>query len=389
MVSITSVPSLRYQVLAAFCFGVAACYTDEQRGRDALELQVQARIPVLNTVGRGQVVLGQRKSIREPLLLSIAGSNRAFHLDGAGKWSALTLPETAIRIAALGVTSKGYWIADGTARRVVLIGGDGRAYDEIPVPTVWPGGEPVVLGLLNDRFVVTVERSPATGGDTTLSVLAVARPRKVEVLDSLLAVQAEMILPSAGEGPPVALVQPWHFADIPVLSGDGAELFVFRQRSGPSAASVSRDRHVHGSAWTRVRLPNFHFQPVPWSEAANDRWLGGVLDDSAAAYLGGRVRAEMQLRSLVAKPPYLPALRRVAAGGALLLFERLSDAAGHHWEVWGRDTLRGSFVLPPSTVLRQVVDSTVLAVVNTLSGDDTIVVAKLRERPLLPGPARR
>lgn len=384
MVSTTPVPLLRYHVLRAVCFGVAVSCAGEQGRRNGLELQVEARIPVPSTVGRGQLILGQRKSVREPLLVSAGGSNRVFRLDGSGRWFALTPANTAIRIAALGVTPRGYWIADEAARRVLLFGEDARAYDEIPIPTVWPGGEPAVLGLMNDGFVVTVERSPATSADTTASILSVARLRKVEVLDSLLAVQAEMLLRAAGEGPPVALVQPWHFADIPLLSGDGKERLVFRQRSGPLASSVSLDRHVYGSAWTRARSRKVRFERVPWSEAANDRWLSGVLDDSLAAYLGGRARAELQLRSLVTRPPYLPALRRVVAGGTLLFFERLSTNTGHHWEVWECDTLRGSFVLPPRTVLRQVVDSTVLAVVNSLSGSDTIVVAKLRRT--LPGP---
>ncbi len=349
------------------------------------DVVVERRIPLEEPLPHQGPVLVRRGDSPGTLLVAGWGESRIFRIRRDGRWSEVALPDSTLRVANFGSTGDSVWIADDASRRVLILHRESPHYRSILVPTIQPGSQPHVIGVLSDGSVVVGSRPDLTAGDTSVTLIVRVTSSGALVLDSVVEYQREMRLSNADGDREVAVAQPWAYRDIPFVTADGRMLVHLRQSPGsPIAVDVvvnmqpPQDRSLAAVDGRLIRPSRTEL-----TEGTVESWLRSTMQDSLVAFLGGFQRAERELRAALYRPTYLPPARRaLSLSAGTLLLERVTTDSIRTWEIWRDDRFAGSFVLSPRVSLQDARDSTIWSVVSSPTGADTILVSRLSARPM-------
>jgi len=349
-----------------------------------MEVVVRDRIPVDPSLGSPPSVLVRSAGSSGALIVAAVGGDRVLQVQG-GAWSVIAPPDSLLRVSNLGVLGDSLWIADDAARRVLVLSGSSVRHREILTPTIQPHSQPHVLGLLAEGVVVVESRPAPPVPDTLVALIAAVGTGDAMVIDSVAEFGGEMRLVPPSGSPVVLFAQPWFYRDIPVITRNGYTLAILRQRPArPDQRSAIVEVHEHLRRQRRAPVQSLSLRPTALTNAVIESWLSSVMQDSLVRFLGGRQRAERELRAALFRPPHLPAIRRaLSASPDFLFLERVTADTLHHWEIWQHGRRRGSFVLSPRISLQDIADSTIWAVTRGAPGVDTILVATVRKRSQL------
>jgi hypothetical protein len=364
------------------CALVTACRASEPPGTDAAFV-VRERLPVDTTAAPPPFYRLHSSGSNEAVVIS--GRNRGHvSLISAGRHgSAIRTPDSLLIVSNAGFLGDSIWIADDASRRLLFFNRTTRRWSEMLTPSLQVKAQTAVIGILADGAVIVASRASEASRDTVTTWLLAESVDSTFVIDSLMAHGGPLKV-SAAEGEPSAMLeQPWLFADFAVVSRNGGALTILRQsppHRGDTSVNVlvARYRNTHSAP----SVQTLRFRTAKVDEAAVMAWLSFVMRDSLVNMLGGRSRAESQLRAALFRPLYMPAIRRVIAGWhESILLERAAIDSMHHWEIWDANgKFTGSFVLRPEIVLQDAPDSTIWAVTHGKNGSNTVVTGTLHLR---------
>jgi hypothetical protein len=233
-----------------------------------------------------------------------------------------------------------------------------------------------------DSALVVAQPLDETADTNTVFIATMNRSSVATIVDSLLIVGGLINVPSSDDSSFARLVVPWAYRDFALLNEEDGALYVFRQRIPPGAVKpntrierVVRPDGQHSVGELEAFTP-------PLTDAVVAHWMHAVLREPILHILGGRERAEMEIRKRVFKPSYLPVARQVIMGSSSAVYvERVRDDSAHQWDVHSLNgRFRGSFVVRPGIEIQAIRDSTLWAIVRSSTGPESLLVATLRWR---------
>jgi hypothetical protein len=287
------------------------------------------------------------------------------------------VPDKTLFVSNMGLLGDTLWIADDAGRRVMLFWLAERSWSERIIPTVQPGSQPAVLGVLRGGAPISV--SAISGGAVDVSDIAIVRSDDGpgEIVDSLRAIGGELRLTRAGGFGEVRLLQPWVFRDFAIVERDGSSVTVVRQRPAVlPGATIRISAYRLGDA--AASLKEWEVQTDEVGPDVLREWADRVMTDSLALFFGGIAGARERLTNAVFRPLQMPVIRRIiSAGRGMFLVERAdSRETGHAWELWGADgAIRGQFRLPENQELNDAVGNDIYLLEHGADRIDRIILA--------------